>query len=110
MTEAARSCGLKIRVGIHTGECESVWSDLIGLAVNIGARVAALAEPNEVLVSSTVTELVIGSGLVFTPRGQHELKGAPGRWALYGCEADLPGPLVAAGYDTDIRNESAAGS
>jgi class 3 adenylate cyclase len=110
MTEAARSCGLEIRVGIHTGECESVGSDLIGLAVNIGARVAALAEPNEVLVSSTVTELVIGSGLAFTPRGQHDLKGAPGRWALYRYEDDRPGPLVAVGYDTDVRNEGAAGS
>ncbi len=110
MTEAARSCGLEIRAGIHAGECESVGGDLIGLTVNIGARVAALAEPSEVLVSSTVKDLVIGSGLVFTPRGEHELKGAPGHWAVYRCEADQPGPLVAAGYDTDVRNESAASS
>ena len=110
MTEAARLCGLEIRAGIHTGECEAVGNDLIGLAVNIGARVAALAAAGEVLVSATVKDLVIGSGLAFTPRGQHELKGAPGRWALHRCEDDRPGPLVAAGYDTDVRNESAAGS
>jgi class 3 adenylate cyclase len=107
MTEAARSCGLEIRVGIHTGECEAVGNDLIGLTVHIGARVAALAQPGEVLVSSTVKDLVIGSGLAFTPRGEHELKGAPGRWAVHRCEEDRPGPLVAAGYDTDVRNPTA---
>ncbi|MEY2569914.1 MAG: hypothetical protein QOE63_264 [Acidimicrobiaceae bacterium] len=108
MTDAARACGLEIRVGIHTGECESVGNDLFGLAVNIGARVAALAEPGEVLVSSTVADLVIGSGLAFTPRGEHELRGAPGRWSMHRCEGDRPGPLVAAGYDTDVRNAAAA--
>lgn len=108
MTDAARSCGLEIRVGIHTGECESVGNDLIGLAVNIGARIAALAGPGEVLVSSTVKDLVIGSGLTFKPRGEHELKGAPGRWAVHRCDEDRPGPLVAAGYDTDVRNPTLA--
>src|SRR4051794_9637068 len=108
MTDAARSCGLEIRVGIHTGECESVGNDLIGLAVNIGARIAALAGPGEVLVSSTVKDLVIGSGLTFKPRGEHELKGAPGRWAVHRCDNDRPGPLVAAGYDTDVRNPTLA--
>ena len=105
MCEAARSAGLEIRTGIHTGECESVGQDLFGLAVNIGARIANLAEPGEVLVSSTVKDLVIGSGLAFSPRGEHELKGLPGTWALYGCGTDEPGPLVTAGYDTDVRNE-----
>jgi len=106
MTDAAAQCGLQIRVGIHTGECESVGADLLGLAVNIAARVAAVAPKNEVLVSSTVKELVVGSGLGFTPAGEHELKGAPGVWTLYQCDRDDPGPLVARGYDTDVRNVS----
>ncbi len=105
MTEAARAAGLEIRAGIHTGECEVVGNDLIGLTVNIGARVASMATAGEVLVSSTVVDLVIGSGLAFSPRGEHELKGAPGRWGLHRCEGDRPGPLVATGYETDVRNE-----
>ena len=74
--------------------------------MNIAARVAAVAPKNEVLVSSTVKELVVGSGLGFTPAGEHELKGAPGVWTLYQCDRDDPGPLVARGYDTDVRNVS----
>ncbi|MGH9026994.1 MAG: adenylate/guanylate cyclase domain-containing protein [Acidimicrobiia bacterium] len=108
MATAARSCGIEIRAGIHTGECESVNGDLFGLAVNIAARVAALAPPGEVLVSSTVKDLVFGSGLTFTIHGEHELKGAPGPWSLYRCADDRPGPLVATGYDTDVRHEVSA--
>ena len=107
MAEAARDCGLEIRAGVHTGECEAVGQDLIGLAVHVGARIAALAPSGAVLVSSTVKDLVIGSGLAFRPHGEHELRGAPGRWALHVCEGDRPGPLVDAGYDTDVRHEIA---
>jgi pimeloyl-ACP methyl ester carboxylesterase len=103
MTDAARSSGLEIRAGVHTGECELIDGALMGLAVHIAARVAATAEPGEVLVSSTVKDLVIGSGLSFIHRGEHSLKGAPGVWALYAYDGDRPGPLLASGYETDVR-------
>jgi class 3 adenylate cyclase len=74
---------VEIRAGLHTGELEVVGEDVAGMAVNIGARVGAKAEPGEVLVSSTVTDLVVGSGLQFRERGTHELKGVPGQWRLY---------------------------
>jgi class 3 adenylate cyclase len=75
--------GLQLRVGVHSGECEVIGDDLAGLAVHIGARVAAKAAPGELLVSSTVTELLVGSGLRFTDRGVHHLKGVPGEWRLH---------------------------
>ncbi len=75
--------GLEIRVGIHTGEVELVGDDVSGMAVNIGARIGALAGAGELLVSSTVRELVVGSGLEFDDRGPHTLKGAPGEWRLF---------------------------
>jgi class 3 adenylate cyclase len=68
---------------VHTGECELHEDDLAGLAVHIGARIGALAEAGEVLVSSTVKDLVVGSGLTFRDRGAHALKGVPERWQLY---------------------------
>ena len=108
MVEEARSCGLDIRCGIHTGECEVAGRDLLGVAVNVGARVAALAGAGEVVVSSTTHDLVLGSGLAFTDRGAHTLKGLPGEWRLYACAGDRPGPLVASGYDTDVRNPAAS--
>ncbi len=74
---------LRVRTGIHTGEVELVGEDVSGMAVNIGARIGALAGPDEVLVSSTVRELVVGSGLDFAERGVHTLKGAPGEWSLF---------------------------
>jgi class 3 adenylate cyclase len=74
---------LPIRSGIHTGEVELTDDDVVGMAVNIGARIGALAAPNEVRVSSTVKELVVGSGLDFVERGVHTLKGAPGEWRLF---------------------------
>jgi class 3 adenylate cyclase len=83
MIEAARATGLHIRVGVHTGEIERRGEDLVGLAVHIGARVAALAGPSEVLVSEVVPPLVMGSGLDFVDRGEHELKGVPGSWRLF---------------------------
>jgi class 3 adenylate cyclase len=75
--------GLAIRAGVHTGELELRGDDVGGMAVHIGARIAALAGPGEVLVSRTVTDLVAGSGLAFEERGEHELKGVPGRWRLF---------------------------
>ncbi|MFL5959643.1 MAG: alpha/beta fold hydrolase [Gaiellaceae bacterium] len=78
-----RELGLEVRAGLHTGECELVGDKLTGLAVNIGARVAALAGPGDVLVSSTVKDLVAGSDLRFDDRGVAELKGVPGEWRLF---------------------------
>jgi class 3 adenylate cyclase len=75
--------GLELRAGVHTGEAERSAGDLRGIAVHIGARVAARAEPGEVLVSGTVKDLVVGSGIEFEDRGEHELRGVPGRWRLY---------------------------
>jgi class 3 adenylate cyclase len=85
--EAVKPLGLEVRAGCHTGEIELLGSDVGGIAVHIGARVGALAGPSEVLVSSTVKDLVAGSGLSFTDRGEHELKGVPGPWHLYAVEA-----------------------
>jgi pimeloyl-ACP methyl ester carboxylesterase len=81
--DAVRGLGLEIRAGLHTGECEVHGETVAGIAVHIGARVAALAGPGEVLVSSTVRDLVAGSGIEFDEHGEHELKGVPGRWRLY---------------------------
>jgi len=81
--EAVKPLGLEVRAGCHTGEIELMGADVGGIAVHIGARVGALAGPSEVLVSSTVKDLVAGSGLVFEDRGEHELKGVPDPWHLY---------------------------
>jgi class 3 adenylate cyclase len=78
-----RELGLEIRAGIHTGECELVGEKVAGVAVHTGARVAGRARSGEVLVSSTVRDLVAGSGIEFEDRGAHELKGVPGEWRLY---------------------------
>jgi class 3 adenylate cyclase len=75
--------GLRIRAGLHTGEVEVVGDDVRGIAVHIGARVAGMANPGEVLVSSTVRDLVAGSGIEFEERGMHTLKGVPGEWNLF---------------------------
>lgn len=84
ISDAVGEFGIQIRAGLHTGECEMMGSDVGGIAVHIGARVAALAGPGEVLVSRTVRDLVAGSGLSFVDRGEHSLKGIPGVWQLYG--------------------------
>jgi class 3 adenylate cyclase len=83
LQEEVGRLGLEVRAGIHTGEVELIGDDVGGMAVNIGARIGALAEPGEVLVSSTVRELVVGSGLEFADRGTETLKGAPGEWHLF---------------------------
>jgi class 3 adenylate cyclase len=85
--EAVKPLGLEVRAGCHTGEIELLGADVGGIAVHIGARVGALAGPSEVLVSSTVKDLVAGSGLVFEDRGEHELKGVPDPWHLYAVVA-----------------------
>jgi class 3 adenylate cyclase len=75
--------GLEIRSGLHTGEMELIGSDVGGIAVHIAARVLACAAPSEVLVSGTVKDLVVGSGLQFEDRGERELRGVPGVWRLW---------------------------
>jgi class 3 adenylate cyclase len=81
--DAVHALGIEVRAGLHTGECEIRGDDIGGIAVHIGARVSALAGPSDVLVSSTLRDLVIGSGLEFDDRGAHELKGVPGEWHLF---------------------------
>jgi class 3 adenylate cyclase len=81
--EAVAALGVEIRAGLHTGECEVRGDDVAGMAVHIGARVGGLAGAREVLVSSTVKDLVVGSGIEFADRGPHELKGVPGEWRLF---------------------------
>jgi class 3 adenylate cyclase/DNA-binding SARP family transcriptional activator len=81
--DSVREAGLEIRAGLHSGECELLGADLGGIAVHIGARVGATARPGEVLVSSTVKDLVAGSPIAFEDRGEHALKGIPGEWRLY---------------------------
>jgi class 3 adenylate cyclase len=81
--EGVRGLGMDVRVGLHTGEIELRTDDVGGIAVHIGARVAALARPGEVLVSRTVKDLVAGSGLAFVDRGSHSLKGVADEWQLY---------------------------
>jgi class 3 adenylate cyclase len=79
---------MQVRVGVHTGEVETIAGKVGGLAVIIASRVGALAGPSQVLVSRTVKDLVAGSGLAFWDTGEHELKGVPGRWRLYTLEPE----------------------
>jgi class 3 adenylate cyclase len=81
--QGSRALGVDIRAGLHTGEVELMGSDVGGIAVHIGARVSALAGAGEVLVSSTVKDLVAGSGIEFDDHGSHALKGVPGEWRLF---------------------------
>jgi pimeloyl-ACP methyl ester carboxylesterase len=83
----ARQFGLEVRSGLHTGEIELIGSDVGGIAVHIGARVGASAGPGEVVVSGTVKDLVVGSGISFDDRGDHELRGVPGEWRLWAVAA-----------------------
>jgi len=87
--DEACSLGLEVRAGLHTGECEIMGDKLCGLAVHIGARVAAVAKPGEVLVSGTVKDLVAGSGLHFSDRGSRILKGVPGEWRIFALEGSI---------------------
>jgi class 3 adenylate cyclase len=85
--QSSKAAGLHVRAGLHTGECEIMGDDIAGIAVHIAARVSARAEPQELLVSRTVKDLVAGSGLQFTDRGVHDLKGVPDPWQLYAVHA-----------------------
>jgi class 3 adenylate cyclase len=80
---AVEPLGLQVRIGIHIGECELHEEKVTGMAVIVGARIAAVAGPGEVLASATVRDLVAGSGLEFSDRGQHQLKGLPGTWSIH---------------------------
>jgi class 3 adenylate cyclase len=86
VTDAVKTLGIEVRVGLHTGEVELVGDDVAGIAVHIAARVGALAETGEVLVSGTVKDLVAGSGIAFSERGEHELKGVPDTWRLFAVD------------------------
>jgi class 3 adenylate cyclase len=86
--DAVHALDIEIRAGLHTGEVEIRGDDIGGIAVHIGARVSALAGANDVLVSSTLKDLVIGSGLEFDDRGTHQLKGVPGDWHLYAVASE----------------------
>jgi class 3 adenylate cyclase len=83
IAEAMRGLGIEVRAGVHTGECTAIDGKVGGLGVVIGARVGALAGASEVLVSRTVKDLTVGSGIVYEDAGEHELKGVPDRWPLY---------------------------
>jgi class 3 adenylate cyclase len=83
LREALRTVGIEIRAGLHTGEVEMLGDDIGGIGVHVAARVSALAEPGQTLVSGTVKDLVIGSEIVFADRGEHELRGVPGTWRLF---------------------------
>jgi class 3 adenylate cyclase len=90
IVDAVADMGLTIRAGLHTGECELVGGKVAGMAVHIGARVAGAAGPGEVVVSSTVKDLLAGSGLIFSDRGVRPLKGIPDEWRLFGARASRP--------------------
>ena len=87
LRDAVRDLGLEIRAGLHTGEIEILSDDIGGLAVHIGARVASSAAEGEVLVSGTLKDLVVGSGIAFEDRDTHVLKGVPGEWRLFAAIA-----------------------
>lgn len=86
IADQVRSLDIELRAGLHTGECELIGDDIGGMAVNIGARIGALAGADEVIVSSTVKDLVVGSGISFSDRGPRELKGVPGEWRLFAVD------------------------
>jgi len=86
IAQEIKPLGIDVRAGLHTGECEMMGEDVGGIAVHIGARVASLAGAGEVLVSSTVKDLVAGSGLRFSDRGNQTLKGVPGEWHVYAVD------------------------
>ncbi|MEX2253538.1 MAG: adenylate/guanylate cyclase domain-containing protein [Thermoleophilaceae bacterium] len=105
LLETARPLEIELRAGIHTGECELIGSDVAGLGVHIAARVSAAAKPGEILVSRTVRDLVVGSGIEFARRGEHELRGVPGKWELLATasgagEDDVVGDAAVAAIET----------
>jgi class 3 adenylate cyclase/pimeloyl-ACP methyl ester carboxylesterase len=99
---AASELDLTIRAGLHTGECEAIDNDIAGIAVHIAARISAKAGPGEVLVSRTVRDLVIGSGIILQTRGEHDLKGVADSWELFAAGSDTS-PLPAPDQTRDLR-------
>ncbi|MGZ5292103.1 MAG: alpha/beta fold hydrolase [Actinomycetota bacterium] len=91
IVDAVRALGIEVRAGVHTGEVELAGAGVRGIAVHIGARVAGLAAPGQVLVTRTVVDLVAGSGIVFADLGERELKGVPGAWRVFASEVGVPG-------------------
>ena len=87
INDAMKPMGVDLRMGLHTGECEVRGDDLAGLAVHIAARTGSLATSREILVSSTLKDIVIGSPIEFTERGKYDLKGVPGSWTLFAVSA-----------------------
>jgi class 3 adenylate cyclase/alpha-beta hydrolase superfamily lysophospholipase len=109
IVRSAEELGVQLRAGVHTGECEAIGDDLGGLAIHIGARVTAAAAGGEVLVSSTVRELVVGSNLSFEDRGEHELKGVPDRWHLYALaqtDQDRQRPITPVGEHMTLADRA----
>jgi class 3 adenylate cyclase len=94
--EVVGTLELELRVGIHTGECERIGNDLEGMAVHIAARIGAAAAPGETLISRTVSDLVANSGVNFTTRGIHQLKGVPGGWELLAVTGSTRKPTAPA--------------
>jgi pimeloyl-ACP methyl ester carboxylesterase/class 3 adenylate cyclase len=113
IVDGAQSLGIRIRAGLHSGECELLKDDIGGMAVNIASRIAALAGPDEVLVSRTVKDLVVGSGIMFSDRGDRELKGVPDQWRLFAVEAMEASPgtrPVADGRDRRVSDRMLTGA
>ncbi len=106
---AGRELGLEIRAELHTGECELINEDVAGIAVHIAARVSAHADAGEVLVSRTVRDLVSGSGISLGPRGEHELKGVPGKWELFAV-GDKTVPASCPGPDSQVASDRPVGA
>ena len=106
IADEVRSLDIELRAGLHTGECELIGDDIGGMAVNIGARISGLADADEVLVSSTVKDLVVGSGISFTDRGPRELKGVPGEWHLFAVDQVTAPPSSRLVPDTRERFSS----
>ena len=124
IVDAVGDIGLEVRAGLHTGECELIDGKTAGIAVHTGARVASKASPGEVLVSSTVKDLVAGSGIEFEARGTHQLKGIPGEWQLFAVRPGFerqpllehsparprPQPLDLSSYPDWSRRTASAGA
>jgi class 3 adenylate cyclase len=106
ITAAVQTIGLEVRAGVHTGEIVLAGDDVRGIAVHVGARIAAMARAGEVLVSSTVRDLVAGSGLRFDDRGLHSLKGVPGEWQLLAVAGGHDAPTVAIGPGNPLAPNS----
>ena len=100
IVESMPDLGLEVRAGLHTGECELMDGKVAGIAVHTGARLSSFAQPGEVLVSSTVKDLVAGSGISFEDRGTHQLKGVPGEWRMYAVTRGEPRPSPPARLDS----------